>query len=57
MGLVTIPLEVGNQEFSRDGKSKQGGCLHRNQVAGACFVREEETEEQRRPIKTGNGSA
>lgn len=53
MGLVTMPLEAGNQEFSRDGKSKQGDCLLRNKVAGAGFLRKEEIKEQRTLNKTG----
>ncbi|KAH0519885.1 Conserved oligomeric Golgi complex subunit 2 [Microtus ochrogaster] len=32
-----MPLEVGNEESSRDGKSKQGDCLLRDEAA-ACGV-------------------
>lgn len=43
-----MPLEVGNEESSRDGKSKQGDCLLRDEAAGECFVRKEEVKEQAR---------
>lgn len=54
MGLVTMPLEGGSSEFSRDGEWKQDGCQLRSEAAGACFLKQEDqgTEETYRDRKT-----
>lgn len=43
-----MPLEVGKEESSRDGKSKQGDCFLRDEAAGVCFLRKEGVKEQAR---------
>lgn len=57
-GLVTMPLEVGNEESSRDGKSKQGDCFLRDKAAGVCFLRKKRSKSRlARLNKTEQSSA